>query len=370
MTPPQAQEVRVLLGARSYSIWIGSGLLEHLAQWLEPLQLGPLAVVISDENVAPRYGSQVLEALCGSGRKAVMLTVPPGEPSKSPLWLQRLWEQMLRHGADRTCFVVALGGGVVGDLAGMAAATWARGVPWVQLPTTLLAQVDSSVGGKVGVNLPGAKNMVGAFWQPKLVVADIQVLRSLPQREYRAGLAEVVKYGVILDESFFAQLEQNASGLLQLDPQVLIPTVARCCELKAWVVGQDERESSGLRAVLNYGHTFAHALESATGYQRWLHGEAVSLGMNCAALLARELGQVDQEFCLRQARLLKQLGLPVQLPQDLDLEQLVQLMRHDKKAQAGRIRFVLPKRLGQVELVADVSQEQVLRALQRAQQFP
>jgi 3-dehydroquinate synthase len=269
---------------------------------------------------------------------------------------------MLRYGADRKSIVVAAGGGVIGDLAGFVAATYARGVEFFQFPTSLLAQVDSSVGGKVGVNLPGAKNMVGAFWQPLGVLIDTEVLNTLPIREYRAGLAEVVKYGVILDADFFAYLENHVDGLNERQPEVLRHVIARCCRLKADVVENDEREISGLRAVLNYGHTFGHAIEAETGYGRFLHGEAVSIGMLGASRLAERLGRVDEGFTQRQHELLSALGLPVVMP-DLDRDVLLAAMQRDKKVAHGRLRFVLPTKMGHVELVSDVPEEHVRAAL-------
>jgi len=258
--------------------------------------------------------------------------------------------------------VVAVGGGVVGDLAGFVAATYGRGLPFVQVPTTLLAQVDSSVGGKVGINLPGAKNMVGAFWQPRGVIIDTATLATLPEREYLSGLAEVVKYGVILDAEFFGWLEQHADKIVARSPQELTHLISRCCELKAQVVAADEREESGVRAVLNYGHTFAHAIETVTGYGHFLHGEAVSLGMCRAARLAVLLGRVNEAFVTRQRELLVALKLPVEMP-DLSADELLAAMQRDKKTEHGKLRFVLPDRLGHVELVSGVREELARQAL-------
>jgi 3-dehydroquinate synthase len=273
-----------------------------------------------------------------------------------------LWEELLDQGADRQTVIVALGGGVVGDLAGFVAATFGRGLAFVQVPTTLLAQVDSSVGGKVGVNLPGAKNMVGAFWQPRGVVIDVDVLGTLPEREYRAGLAEVVKYGVIMDAEFFAFLEANVAAIQARDAAVLTRIVQRCCRLKADVVEEDEYETKGRRSILNYGHTFCHALEAATGYEQLLHGEGVAIGMTCAARLAQRLGRVDGAFTARQLALLQAFGLPTDVPA-IDPDELFELMYHDKKVAAGELRFVLPTRLGEVELVRGVRTEDILAAI-------
>jgi 3-dehydroquinate synthase len=260
---------------------------------------------------------------------------------------------MSRIKADRKSMVIAVGGGVVGDLAGFIAATYARGLTFVQIPTTLLAQVDSSVGGKVGINLPAAKNIVGAFWQPAGVLIDLDCLRTLPQREYVSGLAEVVKYGVSLDQDFFDFLEKNKAGLLARDPQVLEHVVARSCQLKASIVEQDEREQTGRRAVLNYGHTFCHAIETTTGYDRFLHGEAVAIGMVCAAGLAQRLGRFSVEASRRQTALLEALQLPTRAS-GLDVEQMLAAMQHDKKAEYGQLRFVLPTQLGQADVVGGI----------------
>jgi 3-dehydroquinate synthase len=269
---------------------------------------------------------------------------------------------MLDVETDRRSVVIAVGGGVVGDLAGFVAATFARGLCLYQVPTTLLAQVDSSVGGKVGINLPGAKNMVGAFWQPQGVLADTAVLATLPDREYRSGLAEVVKYGVILDAQFFAYLEEHIAELNERDSAVLRHVIARSCRLKADVVEADEREETGQRAVLNYGHTFCHALEAATGYGEFLHGEAVSIGMLCASRLAERLGRIAAADTALQFELLAALGLPTGMP-DVDPEAMLAAMRHDKKVAAGKLRFVLPSRIGAVEMVGNVRDKDVRNAM-------
>lgn len=355
-------QVHVRLSERSYEIEIGSGNLAAGIDRLLTAHQVTRAVVISDSSVAPLYGEAVTAALTVRGAAAHLLTVPAGERSKSIESATRLWQEMLACGADRKSIVVALGGGVVGDLAGFIAATYTRGVPLVQIPTTLLAQVDSSVGGKVGINLPGAKNMVGAFWQPWKVVIDTQMLATLPEREYKAGLAEVVKYGVILDAEFFAYLEAHVDQLNQRDNEVLKYVIARCCRLKADVVEQDERETTGLRAVLNYGHTFGHAYEAATGYESLLHGEGVSIGMMCAARLALRMGRIPQEFLDRQFQLLTALDLPTTAPAAAANE-LLRLMSHDKKVEHGRLRFVLPTRMGHVELVGEVDPADVRASL-------
>ncbi len=353
--------IHVDLADGGYDIVIGSNNLDDLGDLLASLQPS-LVAVITDGNVEPLYARPLVEFLAARGLPVCLHGVEPGEATKSVEQADRLWQWLLAEGADRKSAVVAIGGGVVGDLAGFAAAGFARGIDLVQVPTTLLAQVDSSVGGKVGVNLPGAKNMVGAFWQPRAVLIDTHVLTTLPDREYRAGLAEVVKYGVILDSAFFAFLESEATRISDRDPAVLRHIVARCCRLKADVVEADERESTGRRAILNYGHTFCHALEAVTGYGRYLHGEAVSIGMLCASRLAESLGRISPEVTERQRSLLHALGLPLDVPAEFDRRQLVEAMRRDKKAEGGQLRFVLPARIGSVELVGDVPEEEVLTA--------
>jgi len=354
--------VRVELGQRSYDIEIGSGTLGQAGPFAA--RRGPVshAVVVTDENVEEPHGLAAAESLGEVCDRVDMVVVEPGEPSKSPPMAFALWERLLQLGTDRTSLIVAVGGGVIGDLAGFAAATYARGVRFFQVPTSLLAQVDSSVGGKVGVDLPEAKNMVGAFLQPRGVLVDIATLETLPQREYRAGLAEVVKYGVILDAEFFAELEDSVAELVRREHGVLQRVVARCCRLKADVVEKDEREETGVRAVLNYGHTFGHAFETLTGYGKILHGEAVAVGMLCASRLAERLGRVDARFTARQRDLLSGLGLLTD-PPPLDPDQVLRTMVHDKKTQHGELRFVLPVRLGEVELVRGIDPAEVRAAL-------
>src|SRR5262245_7304726 len=329
--------VHVDLGPRSYDIEIGSGNLSDAARLCALDPDDAHAVIITDEHVDALYTDPVAAALEEQGAEVGVLVVEAGEPSKSSDVAAELWERMLDEGSDRKTVVVALGGGVVGDLAGFIAATFARGLRLIQIPTTLLAQVDSSVGGKVGINLPGAKNMVGAFWQPRGVLIDVAVLASLPDREYRAGLAEVVKYGVIQDADFFAYLESNIESINARDPGVLTHIVDRCCRLKADVVEKDEREETGLRAILNYGHTFCHAFEAAAEYETLLHGEGVAIGMMYAARLAQRLGRVDAAFVTRQQKLLESLGLPLAVP-NVPADDLIDLMYHDKKVDRGKLR--------------------------------
>lgn len=355
--------VHVQLSERSYEIVIGTGNLAAAGSFAGQRCVLTHAILITDSNVAELYAQRVADCLAAQGARVDLEVVPAGEQAKSVTNAERLWNRLVQLRADRKSVVVAVGGGVVGDLAGFIAASYARGLAFLQVPTTLLAHVDSSVGGKVGINLPAAKNMVGAFWQPLGVLIDTSVLDTLPAREYRAGMAEVVKYGVILDADFFAYLEQHAEALNERHPDVLRHVIARCCRLKADVVERDERETTGLRAVLNYGHTFAHAIEAEAGYGEFLHGEAVAIGMVAASQLAERLGRVDADCTARQRDLLLRLGAPVTLPA-LDPAAMLAAMQRDKKVAHGRLRFVLPSRMGQVELVGNVPEEQVLAVLQ------
>ena len=352
------QTVRVELSQRGYDIQVGTGNLAGAGRFVAGLADVSHVVLITDTNVDELYADAIGNRLREADISVDLIDVEPGETSKSVDVLDEIWETMLEVGTDRKSIVVAVGGGVVGDLAGFAAASYARGIPFVQIPTTLLAQVDSSVGGKVGINLPGAKNMVGAFWQPLGVLIDTEVLTTLPDREYRAGLAEVVKYGVILDPEFFEYLEQNVEAINAKSSDVLRKIVVRCCQLKAEVVTQDEREETGQRAVLNYGHTFCHAFEAVAGYGELLHGEAVAIGMICASRLAESLGRIPAVVTQRQQSLLAALGLSTAVPA-ADIDQLLDAMMRDKKVEHGELRFVLPSRMGHVELVSGVESEQV-----------
>src|SRR5262245_23933379 len=357
----EAGGVRVSLGERSYDIAIVTGQLpgfaERLRQWMEARGLKTAgrqsALIVTDGHVCHQQGAAVGASLHLAGFRCEVALLEPGEETKSLAAASDLYDRLVGMQADRQTVVVAVGGGVIGDLAGFVAATYARGLPFVQVPTTLLAQVDSSVGGKVGINHPRAKNLIGAFLQPLGVFVDTAVLDTLPLREYRAGLAEVVKYGVILDAQFFGYLEAQVAALNLRSPGVLRHVITRCCRLKADVVERDEFERLGLRTVLNYGHTFAHAFEALAGYGQLLHGEAVSVGMEYAARLAVSLGRIDAATANRQTALLQALGLPTRLPDSIQLktDDLLDRMRLDKKTIAGQLRFVLPARLGHVELV-------------------
>ena len=356
------QKVQVALGERAYDIEIGVGNLDFLGPFLISFGNVRHIVLLTDGNVAPLYADQVAEHLAQNDLTVDMVIVEPGEESKSIAAAECLWDRMLEIGTDRQSVVLAVGGGVIGDLAGFVAATFARGLRFFQVPTTLLAQVDSSVGGKVGVNLAGGKNMVGAFHQPIGVLIDTQTLDTLDDAQYLAGLGEVLKYGVSLDASLLELLEANVEPLLRRDPQLLTDIIARCCRIKAEIVEQDERETTGLRAKLNYGHTFAHAYETLSGYGTLLHGAAVAIGLVDAAKLAKELGRVDDDFVKRQMKLNQRLGLPVRWD-GVDPDQVIDLMMRDKKAVRGTLRFVLPTEIGQCELVGGIDPEVVKRVL-------
>lgn len=366
---PDATAVDVPLGDRSYQIVITSSATDSFADSIRRT-LGDLshAMIVADQVVHPRWTEPITEGLSrpAAGESPVRIdstTVPSGEPSKSVQQFEELLNWMLDCGGDRRSVVIAVGGGVVGDLAGFAAASFTRGVRLVQIPTTLLAMVDSSVGGKTGINLPGAKNMVGAFWQPSLVLIDTEVLTTLPDRSYLSGLAEVIKYGVIDDAVFFDWLESHAQKLVGRDPEALREAIRFSCESKARVVCEDERETSGRRAILNYGHTFAHGIEATAGYGVLLHGEAVAIGMQMAARLANNLGLVDASLLERQTELIEACGLPVTLA-SANADEMLPVMMRDKKVAHGRLRFILPTRIGEVKLIGDVDEAAVRRAIE------
>jgi 3-dehydroquinate synthase len=355
--------VRVNLGPRSYDIAFrpADGPADVGALVLSALPNTSTALVVSDANTRP-HTRAIEAALAARGLRTGSATVPAGEASKSPDQLAKLYDALYDLAADRKTVVVAVGGGVIGDLAGFAAATYNRGLPLVMVPTSLLAMVDSSVGGKTGINHPKGKNLIGAFHQPSGVWIDLAVLDTLPDREYASGLAEVVKYGVILDAAFFDYLEANAHALRERRRDVVHRTVVRCCQLKAQVVERDEYETTGLRAVLNYGHTFAHGFETVAGYGTLLHGEAVAIGMMCAARLADRLERIGPDVAHRQEAVLKSLNLPVTPGRPYPTDELLAVMRRDKKAVGGNMRFILPTKIGAVTLVDDVP-EVLVRAV-------
>ena len=341
--------VKVPLGSRSYDIKIGTGLLARVGRECARLALSRRCVIISDRNVAPRYGQAAQEALTKAGFAAALVTIPAGETAKSLRTLKACYDQLAAQRLERKSFIVALGGGVVGDLAGFVAATYLRGLPFVQVPTTLLAQVDSSVGGKVGLNLKAGKNLVGAFHQPRLVLCDLATLASLPMREYRSGLAEVIKYGIIYDAGLFRRLERDLPRLLRRDERTLAAVIARCCEIKADVVRQDETES-GLRAILNFGHTVGHALEAISHYGKYLHGEAIAIGQVAAAKLSAQVLGLPAEEVERIERIFQRAGLPTQMKLNAPQRQkILTATSLDKKVSGGEIKFVLARRIGVVE---------------------
>ena len=340
--------VKVRLDQRSYAIKIGPRLLRRLGAECARLKFGKRCAIITDTNVGRRYARPAFDSLANAGFTPSLVILSPGEATKHPKSAAVCYDRLADHRLERKSFIVALGGGVVGDLAGFVAATYLRGVTFVQVPTSLLAQVDSSVGGKVGVNLKSGKNLVGAFYQPRFVLCDLDTLRSLPEREYRAGLAEVIKYGIIYDATLFARLERDLPKLLRRDSQMLADIVARCCEIKAEVVGKDETES-GPRAILNFGHTIGHALEAISHYGKYLHGEAISIGQVAAAKLSSEVLGLPARQVGRITDLFERAGLPTRV--NLNARQgqrLFGAMRLDKKVSGGEIKFVLAKRIGKV----------------------
>jgi 3-dehydroquinate synthase len=352
-------ELAVELGTRRYPIRIGAGLLADARQWRDALG-GRHVLVVSDEVVAPLYLQRIVAGL--GERTFSTLILPDGEAHKTLDSAARVFAALAELRASRDATVVALGGGVIGDLAGFAAACWMRGIACVQMPTTLLAMVDSSVGGKTAVDLPQGKNLVGAFHQPRAVIADTDTLATLPQRELRAGFAEVVKYGALGDAAFFGWLENRADDLLAREPEALADAIAQCCEHKAAIVTRDETEQ-GERALLNFGHTFGHALETATGYGTLLHGEAVAIGMCLAARLSARLGRASGDDAERLADLLRRFGLPTSMPAGVDAQRLLELMRLDKKNMSGHLRLILWRGIGRAEIVGDVDEAAVRSVL-------
>ena len=335
---PHLERVAIDLGDRSYQILIGEQLLNAASTWAD-LPKAAAALIVTNTTVAPLYAQRLQAALAPLYKQVHTVALPDGESYKDWQTLNLIFDELLGKGADRKTVLFALGGGVVGDMTGFAAACYMRGVPFVQVPTTLLAQVDSSVGGKTAINHPIGKNMIGAFYQPQRVVCDLDTLQTLSQREMSAGLAEVIKYGPIADMQFLDWIDAHLDALLARDPKALAHAVKRSCEIKAWVVSQDEREG-GIRAILNFGHTFGHAIEAGLGFGEWLHGEAVGCGMVMASHLSQRLGLVDEVFVSRFTALVERAGLPTVGPK-LGADEYLHHMRVDKKAEAGEIKFVL-----------------------------
>jgi len=347
---------------RSYELVVG-GRLASLGRELARLVKGRRALVVSAGPIARRYAPPLMRGLKRAGFRAHLALIPDGEQHKTLDAPRRLYGQALRAGIDRRCPLVALGGGVVGDVAGFTAATFLRGVPLAQCPTTLLAMVDASVGGKTGVDLAQGKNLVGAFWQPVLVWMDLSTLRTLPDRQWRTGMAEVIKYGLIADRKLFEDLEAADPAAFRRDPRAVETIVARSAAIKAGVVARDERETRGLREILNLGHTFGHALETATGYTAYTHGEAIAVGMAAAARLGEALGTFPSENVARVDRLLERWGLPTRARRPLSRGKILRAMSKDKKTMAGRFRFVVPQGWGRARVVSGIPRERLERTL-------
>ena len=343
-------EIKVELKERAYTIFVEKGILGKLDNVLEKKLKGANVLVVTDDCVKKIYAEKLVAELSKISSQVAVFDFPAGEESKKIGTLEMIYRAVVRNGLDRKSVIVALGGGVVGDIAGFAAATYMRGISYIQIPTTLLAMVDSSVGGKTAIDLTEGKNLVGAFWQPMAVIADPTTLSSLPHREINCGLAEVVKYGVIMDNIFFEFLEKNSGKIKSLDMHILTYIIAKCCELKAQVVSGDEREESGLRAILNLGHTFGHAIETVTEFGKFHHGEAVSIGMEMAAKFAVLQGMMKEDDAKRITALLREFSLPVENP-GIEPEKLVSAMKKDKKNSGGKIKLILPSKIGSVSIV-------------------
>lgn len=357
------QRVKVELGRRSYEILIGRDLLPELGGRCKKLGLGTRCAIITDENVAKHYESEATRSLQAAGFVPITIVLPAGEKTKSVKQLAACYDALAAHRLERKSFIVALGGGVVGDLAGFVAASYLRGIPFVQVATTLLAQVDSSVGGKTGINLPAGKNLVGAFHQPKLVMCDLATLDTLPPRELSAGLAEVIKYGIIYDGAFFSSLERQITAAAGRQPTILSKIIARCCEIKAEIVSQDETET-GVRAILNFGHTIGHAIEATAGYGKYLHGEAISIGQVYAARLSHQVLKLPAPDVERIEGLLSRANLPTKINlTPAQKQKILAAMKLDKKVSAGEIKFVLARQIGKVQHGIKVAESEVAALL-------
>ena len=357
------KKIDVNLKERAYSIVIMEGLLDDLAAKIDSFVSSRKVLIVSDSNVSKLYSKKVIDAIKEKATDVDIAIFPAGEPSKTLKTIESLYEKAIEFGLDRSSVIVALGGGVVGDIAGFLAATYMRGIDFIQIPTSLLAMVDSSVGGKTGVDLPAGKNLVGAFWQPKVVLIDPNTLKTLPEREIKCGLAEVIKYGIIMDEDFFCYLENHTKELNTLDCGCFSDVIARCCALKAEVVIADEREETGTRAILNYGHTFAHAIEVIRGFENINHGEAVAIGMCMAASLSVADMRLDDAAELRQENLLRALHLPCSIDQ-VKASEIYKAMHKDKKVVNGKLRFILPETIGEVTFVSDeIDKSMIMQAI-------
>ncbi len=357
------ETVRVNLGERSYVICISSGIIRSIGDNLKSFGLSYKIAIVSNPTVYSLYGEVVADSLKKAGFNVLTVTIPDGEGYKSLLWVEHIYNELLKAKLDRLSALVALGGGVIGDITGFAASTYMRGISYIQIPTTLLAQVDSSVGGKTGVDHKLGKNMIGTFWQPKLVWIDVETLKTLPRREYLAGLAEVIKYGVIWDKELFDFLEARREKILKLDRDSITYIIKRSCEIKAEVVSTDERES-GLRSILNFGHTIGHAIETATDYVRYLHGEAIAIGMYLEARLSSMLSFIDNNKVVKIKGLIDSYSLPTKIPTDIDVNNVLSSMEIDKKAVAGELRFILPEKIGKVRIQGGI-EDKLLKKLLR-----
>lgn len=357
MNTPQSQIVNVQLGDRSYEALIGSGILETLGERLKSLNLGKFCAVITDSNVVKFHSGKVLQSLADAGFQATLITVPAGEKSKSLSQAGEICDAMIAAGLDRKAFVVALGGGVIGDLAGFVAAIYYRGVPYVQVPTTIIAQVDSSVGGKTGVNAPGGKNLIGSFHQPRMVLADVETLRTLPAREFNEGFAEVIKHAIIRDADLFEKMGH-------MDRDNLAPLIARNVEIKARIVAADEYETTGERALLNFGHTIGHGIEAAAGYGRYLHGEAISLGIVAANVISMRQAGLSASDHEKILALLRKFELPTRLPADVPTDAILSALKKDKKFSQGKIRFVVTPGIGSAFISDKVTLEDITNTIE------
>ncbi len=355
------KRLTVDLGTRSYDILIGTGILEQIGSVLGKIGGGMRAIIITNPEIDKLYGDRARSSIKQAGFDVETIQIPEGEEHKSLASADKAYDCLMEFNCDRNTMLVALGGGVIGDLTGFIAATYMRGVPFVQIPTTLLAQVDSSVGGKTAVNHPRGKNMIGAFYQPKVVLIDLETLSTLPSDEFRAGLAEVVKYGVIADPELFDYLDENSEKILKLDPECLSKIIETSCAIKAQVVESDERESRR-RMILNFGHTFGHAIEALTHYVQYKHGEAVAIGMAFASRLSNEMDKCSSLVGERVEKLLSKLNLPVKSPA-LDPNEIIESMYHDKKTTAKKIKFILAKKIGEVEIIDEVPEATLKKTL-------
>lgn len=356
------ERVRVELGERSYDIVIGGGILPHLGEAIKGFGFSKRVAIISNPTVFGLYGKAVIDSLRSSDFDTLEVIIPDGEEYKDYLWSYYILTELLKQKLDRKSCLIALGGGVIGDITGFVASIYMRGINFVQVPTTLLAQVDSSVGGKTGVNHNLGKNMIGTFYQPRLVWIDIETLKTLPEREFLSGLSEVIKYGVIWDRDFFDFLDRERESILAFDPLSLTHIIRRSCEIKAEVVSKDEREA-GLRAILNFGHTVGHAIETVTGYRMYLHGEAISIGMRAEAKLSMLLGISREEVEERALSILSSYRLPVNIPVQIKDDEIISTMEIDKKSQSGKLRFVLPERIGRVRIEEVTELEKIKKAI-------